>query len=53
MQETSIPPDPGFVVDWQLADDAGGLIDLSAAEAEVVLPDDAELRWGVRPRSLA
>jgi hypothetical protein len=44
MQETSIPPDPGFVVEWQLADDAGALIDLSAAEAEVVIPDDPSVR---------
>jgi hypothetical protein len=42
MQETSTPPDPGFVVDWQMDDDAGRLIDLSAAEAEVVLADTAE-----------
>ena len=44
MQQTSYPPDPEFVVDWQLADDAGRLIDLSAAEAEVIIPDDPSVR---------
>jgi hypothetical protein len=51
MQETSLPPDTGFVVEWQLADDAGTVIDLSAAESEVLLPADAELHssLGLRP----
>jgi hypothetical protein len=44
MQESPIAPDPGFVVDWQLADDSDGLIDLSTAEADVLLPDDADIR---------
>jgi hypothetical protein len=44
MQETSSPPDPGFVVEWQLADAVGVVIDLSAAESEVFLPDDATSR---------
>ena len=44
MQELAIGPDPGFVVDWQLPDDAGRMIDLSTAESEVILPDDATLR---------
>ena len=34
-----MPPDAGFVVDWQLADDSP-VIDLSTAESEVILPDD-------------
>jgi hypothetical protein len=38
-----MPADQGFVVEWQLADDAGRVVDLSAAEAEVVLPDTVEL----------
>jgi hypothetical protein len=41
MQETSL--DPQFVVDWEIARDGGPVIDLSAAEAEVVIPDTAEL----------
>jgi len=44
MQDTSNPPDPEFVVDWQLADGAAGVIDLSAAEAEVVVADDGSMR---------
>ncbi|HEV8625215.1 MAG TPA: hypothetical protein VG034_12215 [Acidimicrobiia bacterium] len=43
MQETSLPPDTGFVVEWQLADDAGTVIDLSTAETDVFLPDDATI----------
>ena len=44
MQETSpIAPDSGFVVDWQLADDPGRVIDLSTAESEVFLPDEAAM----------
>jgi hypothetical protein len=49
MQEVPIPPDPNFVVDWQLADDTGhfidvstgegDLIDLSTVDTEVVVPD--------------
>ncbi len=44
MQESAIGPDPGFVVDWQLADEAGRVIDLTTAESDVVLPDDAAIR---------
>ena len=44
MQETPLPaPDAGFVVDWQLTDD-GGVLDLTTAESEVVLPDEATIR---------
>jgi hypothetical protein len=34
----------GFVVEWQLADDAPVVIDLSTTEDDVVLPDDADSR---------
>ncbi len=46
MQETSPPRDVGFVVDWQLSEDRdrSTVIDLSTAESEVLLPDDATLR---------
>ena len=43
------PPDPrfiidmGFVVEWQLTEDTPDLIDLSRAEDEVLLPDDATI----------
>jgi len=43
------PPDPGFVIDlgfvveWQLTDDTPALIDLSQADTEVLLPDDATI----------
>ena len=40
---TGLIIDLGFVVDWQLTDDAPGLIDLSSAETEVLLPDDATI----------
>lgn len=43
MQEMPFPDDSGFVVDWQLADD-GPVVDLSTAEAEVILPDDTRVR---------
>jgi hypothetical protein len=43
MEETSLPPDTGFVVDWQLSDERSALIDLSTAETEVILPDGTEL----------
>jgi hypothetical protein len=39
--QTSRPPDPGFVVDWQLDDDAPVIVDLSAAESEVILPEES------------
>jgi hypothetical protein len=42
MQGTKRPPDTGFVVDWQLDDDAPVTIDLSTAEAELTLPEDAD-----------
>ena len=38
-----LPLDAGFVVDWQIADDSP-VIDLSMAENEVILPDDASIR---------
>ena len=44
MQEM-LRPDAGFVVDWQIADDSP-VIDLSTAESEVILPDDATVRAG-------
>jgi hypothetical protein len=43
MQEMPLPPDAGFVVEWQLSDD-DPVVDLSAAESEVILPDDASVR---------
>ena len=43
MQELPFPPDAGFVVDWQITDDSP-VIDLSTAESEVILPDDAGVR---------
>jgi hypothetical protein len=46
MQELQLPPDAGFVVDWQMADD-GPVIDLSTAESEVILPDDPTVRAGL------
>jgi hypothetical protein len=44
MQETPVPPDAGFVVDWQLSDDPPIVIDLSTAESEVYLPVDSHVR---------
>jgi hypothetical protein len=41
MQETALPPDPGFVVEWQLSD-GEQVIDLSTAESEVILTEDAD-----------
>jgi len=35
-----MPPDAGFVVDWQLNEDSSAVIDLSTAETEVILPVD-------------
>ena len=43
MQEMPLPPDTGFVVDWQISDDSL-VIDLSTAESEVILSDDATVR---------
>ena len=43
MRETPLPPDAGFVVDWQISDDRQVLIDLSTAESEVVLPVDGSM----------
>jgi hypothetical protein len=48
MQETELPPDAGFVVDWQMSDDRPVLIDLSTADSEVVLPADASIPPYVR-----
>jgi len=39
MQEKALPPDPGFVVEWQL-DDEGPVIDLSMAESNLNLPEE-------------
>jgi hypothetical protein len=50
MQEAPGSPDPEFVVDWQLADEAGAVIDLSVAEAEMVMPDDSSVRGAASPR---
>ena len=44
MRETSVPPDAGFVVDWQLSEDNSVVIDLSTAETEVHLPVDSQVR---------
>jgi hypothetical protein len=51
MQDMRFGQDAGFVVEWQLADDATGgercrLIDLSAEgpRPEIVLPEDNALR---------
>jgi hypothetical protein len=51
MQDMRLAQDPGFVVEWQLAEDATGgeghrLIDLSAEgpRPEIVLPEDKALR---------
>jgi hypothetical protein len=41
MQETALPPNPGFVVEWQLSD-GEQVIDLSTAESEVILTEDAD-----------
>ncbi|HYH49023.1 MAG TPA: hypothetical protein VEG38_05690 [Acidimicrobiia bacterium] len=38
MQQTALPSDAGFVVDWQITDD-NPVIDLSMAESEVILAD--------------
>jgi hypothetical protein len=48
MQEVFDPHDPGFVVDWQLADAHFDMIDLSAEQpdADVVLADDTRVRTG-------
>jgi hypothetical protein len=35
VQETSVPSDADFFVEWQIADGPDDLIDLSAVEAEV------------------
>ncbi|MDQ1565610.1 MAG: hypothetical protein QOF96_490 [Actinomycetota bacterium] len=50
MQDMGLVQDAGFVVEWQLADDAAGgeryrLIDLSAEgpRPEIVLPEDNAL----------
>jgi hypothetical protein len=40
MQEMPNPPDAGFVVEWQLAEDAP-VLDLATAESEVILPEEA------------
>ena len=50
MQEAPVSPDPEFVVEWQLADGAGAVIDLSVAEAEMVMPDDGSVRGAPTPR---
>ena len=52
MQETPLPPDAGFVVDWQISDDREVLIDLVTAESEVVLPVDASMLRELESRGL-
>jgi hypothetical protein len=49
MQELPLPPDTGFVVEWQIADDGPVIdlssdIDLSTAGSEVNLTADAPVR---------
>jgi hypothetical protein len=49
MQELPLPPDAGFVVDWQIADDGPVIdlssdIDLSTAGSEVNLTADSRVR---------
>jgi hypothetical protein len=51
MQDMPVAQDAGFVVEWQLADDATGgeghrLIDLSAERSrpEITLPEDSPVR---------
>ena len=49
MQHLSVPPDErGFVVEWQLADVPGTVIDLSVepSEAELLLPVEPPVRTG-------
>ena len=41
--EESIPSDLGFVVEWQLAEEADAVIDLSMAEAQVRWSDLANV----------
>jgi hypothetical protein len=41
--EESIPSDSGFVVEWQLADEANSVIDLSLAEAQIRRSDLAAM----------
>jgi len=50
MQETPLPPDAGFVVEWQLSDECEVLIDLSTAESEVVGSADRSVRGAPTPR---
>ncbi len=50
MQEKPLPPDAGFVVDWQISDGGQVLIDLSTAESEVVLPVDVSMRREMESR---
>jgi hypothetical protein len=44
MEKTPVPPDPGFIVDWQIAEGAAVTIDLSSEDADLVLPED-EAAW--------
>ena len=39
MRERAVPPDAGFVVEWQLAEESP-IIDLSTAESDLILADD-------------
>ncbi|MGH9010403.1 MAG: hypothetical protein ACRDYF_11235 [Acidimicrobiia bacterium] len=43
MQETPVPSDPDFFVEWQLADEPDNLIDLSTAESEMPQTDPASI----------
>ncbi len=43
MQETSVPSESDFFVEWQLVDGPEDLIDLTTAESEALQPDPALL----------
>ena len=43
MQETSVPTESDFIVEWQLADGPDDLIDLSTVESEVPLTQPVAL----------
>jgi hypothetical protein len=54
MQELPSPPDAGFVVDWQIADDGPVIdlssdVDLSTAGSEVNLTADTRVRTDPAP----
>ena len=41
--QTSLSPDAGFIVDWQLSEDSSVVIDLSTAESAVTLSFDPQV----------